>query len=118
MFLRYHFPQEISYEYSGGVVENMDAALVRVSCDNGEYGLGEITHGEFCYEPVIGTIEHFKNFLIGKPVLEINRAWQDMYNSSLFWNRQGLGIGVMGGINIAMYDLAGKILKLPVYQLL
>ena len=41
-----------------------------------------------------------------------------MYGSSLFWNRQGIGIGVMGGINIAMYDLLGKKLKLPVYQLL
>ena len=41
-----------------------------------------------------------------------------MYGSSLFWNREGVGIGVMGGINIAMYDLLGKKLKLPVYTLL
>jgi len=48
----------------------------------------------------------------------INKAWEKMYGSSLFWNREGIGIGVMGGINIAMYDLLGKKLKLPVYQLL
>jgi L-alanine-DL-glutamate epimerase-like enolase superfamily enzyme len=118
VFLRYPFPTTIGYQYSGGLVENMDAALVRVTSENGEYGLGEITHGLFCYEPIIGLIEHFKRLLMGQPTLEINRTWELMYGSSVFWNRQGLGIGVMGGINIAMYDLAGKLLKLPVYQLL
>ena len=118
LFLRYKFPQDIHYVYSGGVVENMDAALVRVCCDDGEYGLGEITHGQFCYEPILGLIEHFKRLLIGQPVFEINRVWELMYQSSIFWNRQGLGIGIMGGINIALYDLVGKLLRLPVYKLL
>ena len=35
-----------------------------------------------------------------------------------FWNREGIGIGVMGGINTALYDLLGKNLKVPVYQLI
>ena len=116
--MRYPFPPPIKYEYSGGVVENQDVCLVRVTCDNGEYGLGEITHGQYCYHPITGLIEHFKQLLMGRPVLEINRAWEIMYGSSVFWNRQGVGIGAMGGINIAMYDLAGKLLGVPVYQLL
>ena len=57
LFLRYPFPPSIRYEYSAGVVENMDAALVRVTCDNGQTGLGEITHGQFCYEPIVGLIQ-------------------------------------------------------------
>jgi L-alanine-DL-glutamate epimerase-like enolase superfamily enzyme len=93
-------------------------ALVRVTCDNGEYGLGEITHGQYCHHPIAGLVEHFKELLTGHPVMEINRAWEKMYGSSVFWNRQGIGIGVMGGINIAMYDLVGKLLGVPVYQLL
>ncbi len=118
LWLRYKFPPSICYEYSGGVVENQDVALVRITCDSGEYGLGEITHGQYCYHPIDGLIEHFRELLIGHPVMEINRAWEKMYGSSVFWNRQGVGIGVMGGINIAMYDLAGKLLGVPVYQLL
>jgi len=118
LFLQYRFPASIRYEYSGGVVENQDVALVRVTCDTGEYGLGEITHGQYCYHPIVGLIEHFKELLVGQPVLDINRAWEKMYGSSVFWNRQGVGIGVMGGINIAMHDLAGKLLGVPVYQLL
>lgn len=118
IFLRYPYPPEIHYEYSGGVVENMDAALVRVTCEDGEYGLGEITHGQFCYEPIVGLIEHFKRMLLGREVLDINGTWELMYGSSVFWNRQGLGIGVMGGIDIALYDLAGKLLSVPTYRLL
>jgi len=116
--LRYEFPPSIKYEYSGGVVENQDVALVQVTCDTGEYGLGEITHGQYCYYPIEGLVKHFRDLLVGQPVLEINRAWEKMYGSSVFWNRQGVGLGVMGGINIAMYDLAGKLLGVPVYQLL
>jgi len=118
LFLRYEFPPSIHYEYSGGVVENQDVALVRVTCDTGEYGLGEITFGEYCYEPILGLIEHFKTLLVGQSAMEINRAWERMYGASVFWNRQGVGIGVMGGINLAMYDLVGKLLDVPVYQLL
>jgi L-alanine-DL-glutamate epimerase-like enolase superfamily enzyme len=118
LFLRYPFPPSVRYEYSGGLVENMDAALVRVTCDSGLTGIGEITHGQFCYEPVVGLIEHFRRLLVGRPVQEINRAWELMYSSSVFWNRQGLGIGVMGGIDIALHDLLGKLLGVPVYQLL
>jgi len=118
LFLRYKFPPSIHYEYSGGLVENQDVALVRVTCDTGEYGLGEITFGEYCYEPILGLIEHFKTLLVGQSAIEINRAWERMYGASVFWNRQGVGIGVMGGINLAMYDLVGKLLDVPVYQLL
>src|SRR4029453_3882793 len=46
------------------------------------------------------------------------RAWETIYQESRCWNRYGIGIAVMGGINMAMYDLLGKLLDLPVYQLL
>src|SRR6185503_15864878 len=118
IFLRYRFPPTIRYEYSGGVVENMEVALIRIRAEDGSYGLGEVTHGAFCYEPVVGLVQHFERLLRGHPIREINRAWELMYQSSLFWNRQGIGIGVMGGIDIALHDLLGKALGLPVHQLL
>ena len=107
-----------SYRFAAGVVENLDAALIRVMADNGEYGLGEVTFGTHTYEPVLGLAAHFNRLLEGFPAREINRAWETMYQESRFWNRYGIGIAVMGGINIAMYDLLGKLLDLPVYQLL
>ncbi|MAE08903.1 MAG: hypothetical protein CL661_09115 [Bacteroidetes bacterium] len=117
-YFRYPFPEHINYVYSGGKVENMDLALIKVTDENGEYGLGEVTHGQFCYEPVVGMVKHFNQLLVGHQISKINRAWEIMYQSSIFWNRQGLGIGVMGGIDIALHDLYAKQIGIPVYQLL
>ena len=117
-FLEYPFPKHLNYKYSGGVVENMIVPIIKVTDSDGEYGIGEVTHGQFTHQPLIGLVEHFNDLLLGSETNNINQAWEKMYGSSLFWNRQGIGIGVMGGINIAMYDLLGKKLKVPVYQLL
>ena len=117
-FLEYPFPKHLNYKYSGGVVENMIVPIIKVTDSDGEYGIGEVTHGQFTHQPLIGLVEHFNDLLLGSETNNINQAWEKMYGSSLFWNRQGIGIGVMGGINIAMYDFIGKKLKVPVYQLL
>ena len=86
--------------------------------ENNNYGIGEVTHGQFTHQPIIGLTKHFRDMLIETDADNINQIWEKMYGSSVFWNRQGIGIGVMGGINIALYDLLGKNLKLPVYQLI
>ena len=117
-FLEYPFPKNLNYQYSAGLVENMIVGLIKVTDDQGDYGLGEVTHAQFTHKPIVGLIDHFKDILRGMDVSNINQAWEKMYGSSVFWNRQGVGIGVMGGINIALYDLLGKKLKLPVYKLL
>jgi L-alanine-DL-glutamate epimerase-like enolase superfamily enzyme len=117
-FLRYKYPDQLRYEFTGGRVETLDLALIRVVSEAGEYGLGELTFGQFTYEPIIGLVAHFERLLKGHPIAEITRAWELMYRSSAFWNRAGLGIAVMGGINMAMYDLLGKTRGVPVHELL
>ena len=117
-FLEYPFPKELNYKYSGGLVENMIVAIIKVTDSNNNYGIGEVTHGQFTHQPIIGLTKHFRDMLIGTDADNINQIWEKMYGSSVFWNRQGIGIGVMGGINIALYDLLGKNLKVPVYQLI
>jgi len=117
-FLEYPFPKKLNYKYSAGVVENMIVPVIKVTDNEGDYGLGEVTHGQFTHKPIIGLVRHFNDLLKGTDIENINQAWENMYGSSVFWNREGIGIGVMGGINIAMYDLLGKKLKQPVYKLL
>lgn len=117
-FLRYNYPEHLRYRFTGGRVETLDLALVRVSDERGAYGLGELTFGQFTYEPIIGLVAHFERLLKGHPITEITRAWEVMYQSSAFWNRAGLGIAVMGAINMAMYDLLGKVRGVPVHELL
>jgi L-alanine-DL-glutamate epimerase-like enolase superfamily enzyme len=117
-FLRYKYPDQLRYEFTGGRVETLDLALIRVVSEAGEYGLGELTFGQFTYEPIVGLVAHFERLLKGHPIAEITRAWELMYRSSAFWNRAGLGISVMGGINMAMYDLLGKTRGVAVHELL
>ena len=117
-FLEYTFPKKLNYKYSAGVVENMIVPVVKLTDSNNNYGLGEITHGQFTHEPIIGLIKHYSDLLKNSDSENINQAWEKMYGSSVFWNREGIGIGVMGGINLAMYDLLGKRVKMPVYKLL
>jgi L-alanine-DL-glutamate epimerase-like enolase superfamily enzyme len=117
-FLRYRYPEHLRYQFTGGRVETLDLALIRVTSEAGEYGLGELTFGQFTYEPIVGLVAHFERLLKGHSVAEITRAWELMYRSSAFWNRAGLGIAVMGGINMAMYDLLGKTRDVPVHELL
>ena len=117
-FLEYPFPKKLNYKYSAGVVENMIVPVIKLTDSNNNYGLGEITHGQFTHEPIIGLIKHFNDLLKNSETENINQAWEKMYGSSVFWNREGIGIGVMGGINIAMYDLLGKRMQIPTYKLL
>ena len=117
-FLEYPFPKKLNYKYSAGIVENMIVPVVKLTDSNNNYGLGEITHGQFTHEPIIGLIKHFSDLLKNSETENINQAWEKMYGSSVFWNREGIGIGVMGGINIAMYDLLGKRMQIPTYKLL
>ena len=62
-FLEYPFPKKLKYKYSAGVVENMIVPVVKLTDSNNDYGLGEITHGQFTYEPIIGLIKHFSDLL-------------------------------------------------------
>jgi L-alanine-DL-glutamate epimerase-like enolase superfamily enzyme len=117
-FIRYTYPLHLRYQFIGGRNTTLDASVVRVIAESGEYGMGELTFGQFSYEPVIGLVEHFERLLKGHPIVEINRAWDVMYRSSAFWNRAGLGIAVMGAINMAIYDLLGKVRGVPVHELL
>jgi L-alanine-DL-glutamate epimerase-like enolase superfamily enzyme len=117
-FLRHKYADHLRYQFTGGRVETLDLALIRATSETGEYGLGELTFGQFTYEPIIGLVAHFERLLQGHPITEITRAWELMYRSSAFWNRAGLGIAVMGGINMAMYDLLGKTRGVPVHELL
>src|SRR4029453_3973355 len=87
-----------------------------IETDEGIYGLGEsgLSGRELA---VIGAINHFREFLIGKDPLERGRIWQELYRSQYFEGGRVL-LAAQSAIDIALYDIAGKALGVPVYQLL
>ena len=46
-FLRHKYADHLRYQFTGGRVETLDLALIRATSETGEYGLGELTFGQF-----------------------------------------------------------------------
>jgi len=94
------------------------ASFVEIYTDTELVGLGETYAGYWCPELVPTAVEFYKPVLIGQGVDNIAELWQRMYHCENFWGRVGLGPIVLSGIEAALWDLKGKMLGLPVYELL
>ena len=94
------------------------AAFVEVHTDVGIVGLGETYAGYFCPEVIPGIVDFFKPILVGQNVDDIRELWERMYRCENFWCRVGLGVSVINGIEAALWDLKGKLLGVPAYELL
>ncbi len=90
--------------------------LVKVETDEGVYGWGEsgLSGRE---KAVVGAIEHYREFLIGRDALAIGALWQEMYRSQYFEGGRVLTAAI-SAIDIALHDIKGKTLGVPVHQLL
>jgi galactonate dehydratase len=93
--------------------------FVKIETDiAGLYGWGEGSL-EWKTRSVVGAIEDFKPLIIGEDPLRIEYLYQKMYRQS-FWR---IGLGVIGmsaisAIELALWDIKGKHLAVPVYELL
>ncbi len=89
--------------------------FVQVETDAGITGLGE--SGAWGYlEPSAAAVEKFADYLIGQDPLRIEHHWQVLYRWSHF--RGAAIMGALSGIDIALWDIAGKHFGVPAYQLL
>ncbi|CZS96108.1 probable starvation sensing protein rspA [Rhynchosporium agropyri] len=62
--------------------------------------------------------QHFERFLIGADPRDTNHLFEQMYRGSMFYGRKGLPVAVISVIDLAMWDLVGKIRNEPVYKLI
>ena len=97
-------------------VGSRNQCLVKVETDEGIYGWGEsgLSGRELA---VVGAVKHYREFLLGRDPMRIGALWQEMYRSQYFEGGRVLTAAI-SAIDIALYDLAGKALGVPVYQLL
>jgi L-alanine-DL-glutamate epimerase-like enolase superfamily enzyme len=94
------------------------AALVRVTTDSGVVGYGESLMGLFCGEVVRELVAYYEPLLIGEDASRIEPLRQRMFDSSVWWGRSGAAPSVIGAIETALWDIAGKVAGVPVYRLL
>lgn len=95
-----------------------NSLLVRIETDNGLFGWGE--SGQYGPgEPVSTFIEYvLKPRLIGKNPLDITVLWENMFTGIRDFGRKTTGIEAISGIDIALWDIAGKFYQKPIYELL
>ncbi|MFL5244128.1 MAG: mandelate racemase/muconate lactonizing enzyme family protein [Gemmataceae bacterium] len=101
-----------------------DTCLVRINTDVNTSGWGEV---DSCPEAVKAVIDAplshkvctgLANCLIGLDPLAIEACHSRMRAATSYYARSGLGVHAMAGIDMALWDLAGKALGQPVYRLL
>jgi len=127
-------PPERQHHSDFGLHTSFDTAIVRVETDTGLVGWGEAkaaVGGSGTY----AALSHIVNadlapVVVGKNPLDPARLWEEMYNRSRTHyalarghafpdlGRRGLTICALSGIDIALWDILGKHLGVPVWQLL
>lgn len=89
--------------------------IVKVVSDTGHVGWGE------GYGPaalVKSGIEHLTPYVVGQNPLETETIWSTMYRRTLDFARRGVLVSAMSAIDVALWDLKGRILDQPVHQML
>lgn len=89
--------------------------FVKVLTDEGIAGWGEMISGTKTETVVAGANEMGKK-LIGRNPFEIERLWQEMHRS--FFRGGPINGTIISGLEMALWDIKGKALNLPVYELL
>jgi L-rhamnonate dehydratase len=89
--------------------------VVEVEASDGTVGFGVTTGG------MLGAwiVEHhLARFIEGQKVTDLETMWDQMFLSTLHYGRKGIVINAMSGVDLALWDLLGKVRAEPVYHLL
>jgi galactonate dehydratase len=90
--------------------------FVRLDTNQDVYGLAEATtHGK--PETVAAAIEEMSDFFIGEDPFDTERLWLEMYRDEWF-SKNVINTTVVSAVDIACWDIKGKVLDRPVYELL
>lgn len=89
--------------------------VVEVEADDGTTGFAITTAGE------IGAFiveKHLARFIEGRPITDIERAWDQMYRATQYYGRRGIVVNAISAVDLALWDLLGKWRQEPVHALL
>ena len=94
--------------------------IVRINTDEGISGFGEVglAYGKG-WRAGMGMVQDFAEVIMGEDPMQIERIWEMIFRTT-FWGMGGGTVvsAAMSGIDIALWDIKGKALGLPVWQLM
>ena len=99
--------------------------LVKVSTDAGICGWSDVETQPHVGRTIANVssggqigFESLRAALIGENPLERERLWQKMVRYMAYYGRQGAGMQMISGVDIALWDIAGKAFEQPIWALL
>ena len=90
--------------------------FVKVYTDAGIDGVGEATL-EYKEKALLGAVEHIREYLLGKDPRTIEKHFHDIYRDA-YWRGGPVLMSALSAVEMALWDILGKSLGVPVYQLL
>ena len=112
-------PLEENLRWGAMSVSTKGGIVVEVKTDEGLIGIGEA--GFSCeYFSTVGPLinNQLGPMIVGRDPQDISALWHDMMRATHMWGRRGIETYALSGIDIALWDLLGKITNQPVHRLL
>lgn len=93
----------------------LGAIVVEIETEDGTVGVATGSGGA----PAAWIVKHhFSRFIVGQDARNINLIWDQLYRASLPYGRKGLPIMAISAVDLALWDLVGKVRGEPVYNLI
>jgi L-alanine-DL-glutamate epimerase-like enolase superfamily enzyme len=114
-------PGQVDTERADGT---QDAFLVRVHTDEGIVGVGEGDTSPYAAAEMVAMAPShsiargFRELLIGADPLQVGPLWRRMYGATYHYGRDGAALHALSAIDMALWDIVGKVANLPVSVLL
>lgn len=109
------WPQYCNRPRTDWGINALGTCVVEVIAEDGTFGIGVTTAGEpGCY-----IVEnHLSRFIEGEDPRNIEQMWDKMWRSTINYGRKGLPLQAISAVDLALWDLLGKLRNEPVYALL
>lgn len=91
------------------------SCLVEIVAENGVAGWGE------CFGPAklnAAIVAAYRPYLVGGDAMATELHWQTLYNQFRDQGQKGLAITALSGVDIALWDLKGRLLEQPIHRLM
>ncbi len=98
--------------------------IIRVHTDAGIIGIGEAHTNPMANKAILDaplcsvSADGLRSLLVGEDPRDIGRLWDKMYRHTQTYGRRGLAMHTISGVDIALWDILGKVAGLPVHRLL
>ena len=106
---------EYRLQRSSWGIDVLGTCVVEVESDSGEVGIG-VTAGGL---PACWVVEHhLARFVEGQEATRLELMWDQMYRASVFYGRKGVVLNAISAIDLALWDLLGRLRSEPVHALI